>query len=166
MLIRISKVALVVFVGLQGLFYGLNNIVNFKQAMSFVSGVLPMKGHAAYPHAFGPPITWPPLIVATLCIIIIGELLVAGLSFKGAYDMVRSRNDPSGMFNVAKKYAILGCAMALVVWFGLFLAVGGAYFQMWQTDLGAAAMTGAFQYAMTSGLVLLFVNAPDTPSEI
>lgn len=164
-MIRMSKIVLVVFVGLQGLFYGLNNIVNFKQAMSFVSGVLPMEGHAAYPNAFGPSITWPPLIVATLCAIILGELLVAGLSFKGAYDMVRARNGPSGLFNTAKTYAVLGCAMALIVWFGLFLAVGGAYFQMWQTDLGTAAMAGAFQYSVTSGLVLLFVNTPDTPPE-
>ena len=164
-MIRMSKIALVVFVGLQGLFYGLNNIVNFKQAISFVTGVLPMEGHAAYPNAFGPAITWPPLIVATLCIIIIGELLIAGLSFKGAYDMARARNEPSGMFNMAKKYAVLGCAMALVVWFGMFLAVGGAYFQMWQTELGAAAMTGAFQYSMASGIILLFVQAPDVPSE-
>ena len=164
-MIRMSKIALVVFVGLQGLFYGLNKIVNFKQAISFVTGVLPMEGHAAYPNAFGPAITWPPLIVATLCIIIIGELLIAGLSFKGAYDMARARNEPSGMFNMAKKYAVLGCAMALVVWFGMFLAVGGAYFQMWQTDLGAAAMTGAFQYSMASGIILLFVQAPDVPSE-
>ena len=165
MLIRMSKIALVVFVGLQGLFYGLNNIVNFKQAISFVTGVLPMEGHAAYPNAFGPAITWPPLIVATLCVIIIGELLIAGLSFKGAYDMLRARKGPSGMFNMAKKYAVLGCAMALVVWFGMFLAVGGAYFQMWQTELGAAAMTGAFQYSMASGIILLFVQAPDVPSE-
>ena len=164
-MIRMSKIALVVFVGLQGLFYGLNNIVNFKQAISFVTGVLPMEGHAAYPNAFGPAITWPPLIVATLCVIIIGELLIAGLSFKGAYDMVRARNGPSGMFNAAKKFAILGCAMALVVWFGMFLAVGGAYFQMWQTDLGAAAMAGAFQYSMASGIILLFDQAPDVPSE-
>tara|TARA_R110002051_G_C8537043_1_gene470528 strand:- start:75 stop:572 length:498 start_codon:yes stop_codon:yes gene_type:complete len=164
-MIRMSKIVLVVFVGLQGLFYGLNNIVNFKQAVSFVTDVLPMEGHAAYPNAFGPAITWPPLIVATLCVIIMGELLIAGLSFKGAYDMVRARNGPSGMFNTAKTYAVLGCAMALIVWFGLFLAVGGAYFQMWQTDLGAAAMTGAFQYSVTSGLVLLFVNTPDTPPE-
>ena len=49
--------------------------------------------------------------------------------------------------------------MALFVWFGLFMVVGGAYFQMWQTPLGGAAQAGAFQYAMISGLVLLFVNA-------
>lgn len=164
-MIRMSKIVLVVFVGLQGLFYGLNNIVNFNQAVGFVTGVLPMEGHGAYPNAFGPAITWPPLIVATLCAIILGQLLVAGLSFKGAYDMVRARSGPSGMFNTAKTYAVLGCAMALIVWFGLFLTVGGAYFQMWQTDLGAAAMTGAFQYSVTSGLVLLFVNTPDTPPE-
>ena len=113
-MIRISKIILILFVGLQGLFYALNNIVNFEAATSFVQGVLPMAGNEAYPNAFGPA-TW----------------------------------------------AIMGCVMALLVWFGLFMVIGGAYFQMWQTPLGAAAQGGAFQYAISSGIVLLFVNAPD-----
>jgi len=39
------------------------------------------------------------------------------------------------------------------------MVIGEAYFQMWQTPLGGAAQGGAFQYAMSSGVVLLFVNS-------
>ena len=115
-MIRLSKILLIVFVGLQGLFYALNNIV------------------------------------------ILGELLVAALSFKGAYDMFRARAASPETFDAAKTWGLMGCIMALFVWFGLFMVVGGAYFQMWQTPLGGAAQAGAFQYAMISGVVLLFVN--------
>jgi hypothetical protein len=32
---------------------------------------------------------------------------------------------------------------------------------MWQTELGAASLMGAFQYTMQLGLVLVFVNMYD-----
>lgn len=51
--------------------------------------------------------------------------------------------------------------MAIVVWFGLFMVLAGAYFQMWQTELGAASLAGAFQLVGASGIVLLFVNMAD-----
>ena len=37
-MIRLSKIMLIVLVGLQGLFYALNNIVNFGAAKGFCSG--------------------------------------------------------------------------------------------------------------------------------
>ncbi|HBQ48294.1 MAG TPA: hypothetical protein DD728_05320 [Hyphomonas atlantica] len=160
-MIRLSKIMLIVFVGLQGLFYALNNIVNFGAAKGFVQGVLPMEGNEAYPNAFGPGISSPALITIILCFIIVGELLVAAFSLRGAFDMVRVRSGSAERFNDSKTWAIMGCVMALLVWFGLFMVIGGAYFQMWQTPLGAAAQGGAFQYAISSGIVLLFVNAPD-----
>ena len=55
-MLRLSKILLIVFVGLQGLFYALNNIVNFEAAKGFVQGVLPMAGNEAYPNAFGPAV--------------------------------------------------------------------------------------------------------------
>ena len=32
---------------------------------------------------------------------------------------------------------------------------------MWQTQLGSASLQGSFQYTMTIGVVLLFLNQPD-----
>jgi predicted small integral membrane protein len=54
--------------------------------------------------------------------------------------------------------------VAVAVWLGLFMAIGGAYFQMWQTELGINSLEGAFMYAMSSGLVLLFVHMPEEAS--
>ena len=53
--------------------------------------------------------------------------------------------------------------IALVAWIGLFMAGGGAYLQMRQTETGIASLEGAFMYAVSSAVVLLFVNQPEDP---
>ncbi|MEQ8207691.1 MAG: DUF2165 family protein, partial [Woeseia sp.] len=72
-----------------------------------------------------------------------------------------ARRGDAAAFNGAKTFAIAGCGVALIVWFGLFNVVGGAYFQMWQTQLGAASLAGAFQYSVLNGLVLLIIQSAD-----
>jgi predicted small integral membrane protein len=47
-----------------------------------------------------------------------------------------------------------------LIWFGIFSAIGGAYFQMWQTELGTGALQGAFWYSMQNGLIMLVVLTP------
>jgi predicted small integral membrane protein len=51
--------------------------------------------------------------------------------------------------------------MALVVWFGGFIVIGGVLLQMWQTQIGAGSFHDAFRFAAIGGLVLLFVSQTD-----
>jgi predicted small integral membrane protein len=44
------------------------------------------------------------------------------------------------------------------------MALGGAYFQMWQTEGGGNSLEGAFMYAVSSAVVLLFVNQTEAPA--
>ncbi|NBB92357.1 MAG: DUF2165 family protein [Gammaproteobacteria bacterium] len=159
--IRLLKVVLVACVGLQALFYGLQNIVNLEAAHAVVAAVLSMANHEYYPQHIGPPITLTILVWAALAIIILGELLAGLLCLKGCFDMLRHRRGTAVEFAAAREYALLGCGLAVAVWLGLFMAVGGAYFQMWQTELGLSSLEGAFMYAISSGIVLLFVNMPE-----
>jgi len=57
---------------------------------------------------------------------------------------------------------LAGAGAALIVWFGLITVVGGAFFQMWQTELGAASLEGAFQFLESAAFVALFINLPDS----
>ncbi|WP_299082900.1 DUF2165 family protein [uncultured Paraglaciecola sp.] len=161
MAIRLLKVILVIFVGLQGALYVAGNLANYDAALGAVTYVLGMDGHTVYANHIFPVVSHSLLITIALLIILMGEFLVAALSLKGAWDLWQARHGSSQDFNAAKKFAILGAGTALVVWFGGFIVLGGALFQMWQTAAGAASFNGAFIYAATSGLVLLFVNAPD-----
>ena len=54
-----------------------------------------------------------------------------------------------------------GAGAGVLLWFGLFSALGGAYFQMWQTQLGNAALEGAFWYSAQLALLWLMLRAED-----
>lgn len=158
MLIRYLKIDLVIFISLMCLFYATQNVVNLESAYQFVAAVATMDGHAAYPASFGPAITSPALIWTMLAFIILLEYSAGVLAARGAWDLWKSRKSSAAEFNAAKTYANLGGGVALIVWFGLFTAIGGSYFQMWQTELGGASLQGSFQFTVSIGIVLLFVN--------
>ncbi|MAW80205.1 MAG: hypothetical protein CMI63_08195 [Parvularcula sp.] len=160
-MIRYLKIILVIFVGLQGFFYFAENIANWEAAKGFVSYVFSMEGHEAYPNPLLPPITSPALVTLALVVIVTGEFLVGALSLIGAFNMVAAAGKPQPAFEASKKFAILGCGMALIVWLGLFTVIGGALFGMWQTQLGDASLDGSLQYVLTSGIVMLFVAMKD-----
>lgn len=96
-----------------------------------------------------------------LGIIVTLELAAGALAVRGAIDLLRARNATAEVFNAAKTYALAGTGVAVFLWFGIFGAVGGAYFQMWQTEAGANALQGAFQYAMLNGLAWIIIRADD-----
>ena len=160
--IRYLKIALVAFVSLLCLLYAAQNVVNLQAAYGFVYAALSMADHAVYPDSLGPAITVSVLVWAALVFIIALEFAAGLVAAKGAWDLWSARNAPAAVFNGAKTYAVLGCGLGIVVWFGLFTTLGGAYFQMWQTQLGGASLQGAFQYVTQIGIVLLFVNMADT----
>lgn len=161
MTVRILKIVLVIFVGLQGWFYVAGNLANWETDLAAVGYVLGMEGHEVYSAHIFPPITNPTLVTVAFLTIIAGEFLVGALSLKGAWDLGRALKQPAEVFNASKTFAILGAGMAMVVWFGGFIVIGGGLFQMWQTELGGGSFEGSFIYAASSFLVLLFVNSPD-----
>lgn len=158
---RLLKFSLMVFVSLFCLMYAAQNLVNLGPAHNFVLSVISMADHTAYPSSFGPALGGSVLTWLILAIIVGLEILAGLLAGKGAMDMWNARHESAEEFNASKHYGLMGCGVALIVWFGLFSTIGGAYFQMWQTPLGSAALAGAFQYAMLNGLVLLVVNQAD-----
>jgi predicted small integral membrane protein len=160
-MIRNLKICLVLFSALLCLMYAGQNLVNLSAAYNFVADVVTMSNHVVYPASFGPAVHSPFLITTMLVVIIVLEIIAGLVAAKGALDLWQARSAGAEEFNNAKTFAVLGCGLALVIWFGLFASIGGAYFQMWQTELGAGALQGAFQYAVLNGIVLLFVNSPD-----
>lgn len=161
-MIRYLKICLVSFVALFCLMYASQNLVNLSAAYNFVADTVSMGNQVVYPRSFGPALHSPALIWMLLCIIITLEIAAGLLAAKGAMDLWKTRNDDAEAFNSAKTFAISGTGLAVVIWFGLFSTIGGAYFQMWQTELGSVALQGAFQYAVLNGIVLIFVNMTDT----
>lgn len=158
---RLVKIALVLFISLQALLYALQNLANINAAYQFVAYALGEQDHALYPSSIGPSITNSFLVWSALIIILAGEFAAAILAARGAFDMWSSRNAESAVFVSAQRFAALGCGMTMLVWFGLFMVIGGAFFQIWQTEAGAASLAGAFQYFVSGAVVLLVLQARD-----
>ena len=128
---RHLKIVLVSFVSLGALLWAIQNVVNLDAAYQSVAYVTSNVDHDAYPKSVGPAITSPILIWTALVIILIGEFGTGLLAAKGAYDMYSNRGKAAAKFNESKRFAILGCGAAVIVWFGIFTVIGGAFFQMW-----------------------------------
>jgi predicted small integral membrane protein len=161
MSIRYLKMALVLFTALMCILYALQNLVNLQAAHQVVAMVMQMADHEYYPRSVLPAIHSPVLSGLGLAVIIALEMTAGLLAGKGALDMWRHRHADGEQFQFAKRWSIAGCGLAVLIWFGLFGVIGGAWFQMWQTDLGSSSLNGAFQYAVSAGLVMVFVNMQD-----
>lgn len=160
-MIRIIKIALAASVALFCLMYALQNIWNLDAAGWFVSYTTGMEGHDKYPSHFGPAVTTPALHSIMLWVIIALEITAGLLAAKGAYDLFKARNGSADEFNGAKTYAIAGCGVGILVWFGLFSAIAGAYFQIWQTEAGGGALANASMFSVQLGVIWLLISQKD-----
>lgn len=159
--IRFLKITLILFIGLMCILYALQNLTNLQAAQQVIALVLSMSDHQAYPNSMLPAIHSPMLTGLALAVIITLEMTAGVIALKGCLDLWQKRHASSLAFQQAKCWALLGCGLAVLIWFGLFGVIGGAWFQMWQTELGSQSLNGAFQFATSAALVLIFVNMPD-----
>ncbi len=160
-MIRNFKIGLAVFIALFCLFYGLQNLMNLPSAHGFVGLMTSMADHAAYPDHIGPPITSPGIVWVFVFIIIGAEFLAGLLAAKGALDMWKARNAAADEFNGAKTYAMAACAVAILLWFGVFGAIGGAYFQMWQVAAAEGPLAHASAFSIQHGVFFLIFALKD-----
>ncbi|MCM8557277.1 DUF2165 domain-containing protein [Sphingomicrobium sediminis] len=162
MTIRYIKILVVLAAGLQAFLYALQNMANLEAARGAVAYVLSQADNAVYTDSVIPAVTSPGLVSFAMWSIIALELVGGIAVLAGAGRMALSIKGTRRAFNASKWLALSGLGLLVFTWLGLFLAIGGAGFQMWQTEVGGGSLEGAFIYAMTSGLVMLIV-AQDEP---
>jgi predicted small integral membrane protein len=161
MYMRNIKIMFVVITSLMALIYVTQNVVNSDAAHQAFMYVMSGTDHEVYPDSFGPKFTEPVFGWIAVTIIFALEYVAGFLLAKGAWDMWRARREDPGTFAASKKWAQIGCATGVLVWFGLFGVVGAAFFQMWQTAVGTGSMDGAFQLFVSCTLTLLVISQPD-----
>jgi len=161
MAIRYLKIVLLICVSLLGLLFAIQNLANLEQAYASLAYVMSNQDHVAYPNSAFPAITSPLLIWAALGAVLTGEFGAGFLAAKGSWDLFAHRKASAEAFNAAKTFGVLGCGVAVITWFGLFMVIGGAYFQMWQTAIGTGSWSGSFYVAGASALVMIFLNMED-----
>jgi len=154
---EILVAGLVSFLALHHLIYAIQNLFNLQQAYGYVEAVLGQAEAPFYPHSIMPPLRSPALLWAALGLIIACESAAGIALATGAFQMFLAGGGSPADFAAATEWALIGCGIALLIWFGLFLTIGAALFQMWQTQLGQGAMGDAYRNGMFAGLVMLIL---------
>jgi predicted small integral membrane protein len=75
-------------------------------------------------------------------------------------ELFRARKFKARDFHQAKRFVFAGTACGFLVWFVGFLAVGGEWFAMWQSQVWNGQQA-AFRILASILLVLIFVAQPD-----
>lgn len=156
-MLRVLKAVLVLLIGLHALIYALQNVANLSEAHAALGYVLSGADHQVYPHTLFFHVASPAAHWAALSMVIVGEFAIGYFGIKGAWDMFAARNGTAEKFHLAKSGGVWAAGIALLIWFGFFMTFGAAFFQMWQTDVGAGSMEGALMYSIASVITMLFV---------
>ncbi len=136
---------------------GITNILDWNTNFEFVQHVLSMDSLFSGENFGGRAITDPVWHTFFYIIIICWELLTAGLLWKGAADLLKKQSYSAEDFDRAKKWALYGLGVGMLLWFLAFITVGGEWFLMWRSD-DWSGIQSAFRMFTIMGITLIALN--------
>lgn len=164
MMLRMSKLLLVLGVALFYSFVVLNNTTDYDSNYQFIRHVLMMDSTLPGNHAMWRAMNSPVWHTIFYFSIIAWESITMVLAWWGGLNLARTLRAPAAAFNHAKKLAIAALAVSLLMWLVAFLSVGGEWFLMWQSKTWNG-QDAAFRMFMVVGLVLLLIAQPDADGQ-
>jgi len=164
MVTRWAKLALLAGIGLYYTLVVLGNLTDFGTNYEFVRHVLSMDSTMPGNHEMWRAITAPSLHLAFYWSIIGWETATAVLVWWGFIALIRASRQPAAVFNTQKRIAIVALALSLLMWLVAFIAIGGEWFEMWQSNTWNG-QEEAFRMFVVVGLVFLFFLQPETESQ-
>jgi predicted small integral membrane protein len=163
-LIRLSKIALVLSVAFFLFLVVLNNLTDYGSNYLFVENVLGMTTVFEGNELLWRAIESPVIHTAFYYSIILWEAAAMGLCVFGAYKLLLNLKGSKREFESAKQIAIAGLVLSMLQWFIAFITVGGEWFTMWQSPTWNG-QDAAFRMFACIGIVLLFLYLPEFGEE-
>jgi predicted small integral membrane protein len=163
-MLRLSKTLLVFGVAL---FYSLvvfNNTTDYDSNFQFVRHVMMMDSTFPSNHGMWRAINSPVIQTLFYLTIIVWEIVTMLLCWWGGIQLARNRKGPAAAFHFAKRVAIAGLTLGMLMWLVAFLSVGAEWFLMWQSK-SWNGQEAAFRMFAVIGVVLIFVALPDEDSQ-
>ncbi|MEM7741851.1 MAG: DUF2165 family protein [Pseudomonadota bacterium] len=160
MMIRWLKIMLVVGVALWGLIGTLGNLMSLDAAFNSVQQVTSMEWLG---DGDGPPWRTTNAIVAGMgvALIILGKLIAGVMCAFGAFRMVQSVDREPGLFQQAKRLAIVGAGAAFFMLFIGFTVIGETVYLMFFEPYLVGAAEAAWRYGGFIGLIMIFLAQPE-----
>jgi predicted small integral membrane protein len=161
---RRAKIVMTLGLALFAFLVTFTNLVDYGANYPFVQHVLSMDTTFRSPATAGRAITAPWAWTAAYGLIIAGEALTCLLFLAAGWRLFLARNAPALRFNRAKSLVHLAATAGFLVWFVGFMAIGGEWFQMWQSETWNG-QESAFRFYATILLVLIYVALPDDEAD-
>jgi predicted small integral membrane protein len=164
MILRCAKVALVAAVAGFYTLLVLNNTTDYDSNSQFVRHVMMMDSTFTGNRAMWRAVNTPTLHTAFYFSIIVWESVTMLLCWWGAIQLGRALRESPAAFEAAKKWAISGLTLSLLMWLVAFLSVGGEWFLMWQSKTWNG-QEAAFRMFTVVGIVLLLLVRRETEDQ-
>nr|WP_042193937.1 DUF2165 domain-containing protein [Kibdelosporangium sp. MJ126-NF4]CEL20964.1 probable membrane protein YPO0899 [Kibdelosporangium sp. MJ126-NF4]CTQ95522.1 probable membrane protein YPO0899 [Kibdelosporangium sp. MJ126-NF4] len=153
------RTAIAVATGIATLYMGLvvlNNVTDFPTNRAFVEHVLAMDTTFQSPNTMWRAITSPTVALIAYIAIIAWEAVAAVMLGIGFVKGVRGRDG-------ARSYGTVGFLMMLLLFGGGFIAIGGEWFEMWQSQKWNGLQPATFNF-LTASAGLILTRLHDRPS--
>ncbi|MBX9915772.1 MAG: DUF2165 domain-containing protein [Nitrosomonas sp.] len=161
---RLSKLLMVLAFALYASLVAFNNLTDYHSNFTLVAHVLMMDTTFPGNQGLWRAIHSPAIHHTVYGLIISTEIVIAALCWLGSWRLYRSIQNPVA-FNQAKGLAILGLTLGLLLWFTGFMAVGGEWFLMWQSET-ANGQQAAFRLVMIIAVILIYLTQSDDEQQI
>lgn len=162
--LRTVVAMLTLIIALQMTLVAFGNITDFGTNQAFVVHVFAMDTTFRSPHMMWRAITDPGVATAAYIVIIAWESLTALVLIAGCVAWTRALFG-RGELQVARQLSACGWLMELMLFGGGFIAIGGEWFQMWQSSKWNGS-TAAFQNVVIASIALVLAHLPErTESE-
>jgi predicted small integral membrane protein len=157
---RLAKILLMATIALWLALVAFGNITDYGSNWVFVQHVLAMD--SIFPDAgiHYRAIHSPLLQHAAYGLIIATETLAAVLCGFGAWRLWRARRASAVLFQRAKRLAVIGLTLGLLLWLGGFMAIGGEWFGMWMSTQWNG-LASAFRFVVVLLLALAYLGQRD-----
>lgn len=140
----------------------IGNITDYETNHQFVVHVFAMDTTFHSPHVMWRAITSPGLVTTAYLVIIIWEALSAVALIAAVVAWVRALGSGRST-DTARRLSTLGWVMWLALFAGGFLAIGGEYFQMWQSSKWNGTQSALEEVIIASfALIITFLSGLKT----
>jgi predicted small integral membrane protein len=164
MILRAAKTLLVFAVALFYSFVVFNNLTDYNSNYQFVRHVLMMDSTFPGNQGMWRAMNSPAVHTIFYLAIISWEFVTMILCWWGAVRLARAIRQIPAAFHQAKRIAVAGLTLSLLMWLVAFLSVGGEWLLMWQSKTWNGQET-AFRNFTMIGIVLLFLALPDAEQQ-
>lgn len=157
--IRWSKALLVLTIAVLTTLVAFNNLTDYGSNFAYVKHVLSMDTTLPGNQGLWRRVESNTLQHVAYVSIILTEVGIAALTWLGGLRLLSAHLD-AARFNRNKACAIIGLALGFVLYVGGFLAVGGEWFLMWQSQTWNSQAEAAM-FATVIGVVLILLAQRD-----